>query len=162
MHGLFKTIPIAFTIALTLIAFKPSEEKTPVKCMIQMVNYTGEGAYVVISLINPNGDYEETLYVQGKDSEWYSEISEWWKFYGKRRPDIDAISGETVAGGERILNILNIPTDKIDMGYELRFETAVEDQEYYTMDAKVSLTTDNLKSKIDGTGWIRYIRLMPQ
>ena len=84
------------------------------------------------------------------------------KFYGKRRPNIDAISGETVAGGERILNILNIPTDKIDLGYELRFETAVEDQEYYKIDAKINLTTKNLENKIDGTGWIRYVRLMPQ
>jgi len=162
MHRLFKTIPIAIIILLTLIAFKPLKEKTPVKCMIQMVNYTGEGAYVVISLINPKGDYEETLYVHGQDSEWYSEISEWWKFYGKRRPNIDAISGETIAGGERILNILNIPTDKIDVGYELRFETAVEDQEYYKIDAKINLTTKNIENKIDGTGWIRYVRLMPQ
>ncbi|MGK0447948.1 MAG: hypothetical protein ACJA2M_001728, partial [Polaribacter sp.] len=25
--------------------------------MIQMINYTGEGAYIIISLINPKGDY---------------------------------------------------------------------------------------------------------
>ncbi len=153
---------LAITIMLSLFAFTPIIEKTPVKCMIQMVNYTGEGAYLVVSLINPAGDYEETLYVQGKDPQWYSEISGWWQFYGRRRPNIDAISGETIAGGERSLGIINIPTHKIDMGYGLRFETAVEDQEYYKIDAQIDLTTENLKAQIEGKGWIRYIRMMPQ
>ncbi|MGK0329783.1 MAG: hypothetical protein ACJAXF_003283, partial [Polaribacter sp.] len=48
--------------------------------MIQMINYSGEGAYVVISLLNQKGDYEKTLYVQGTDDEWYFDISEWWNF----------------------------------------------------------------------------------
>ncbi|MCM4165517.1 DUF2271 domain-containing protein [Arenibacter sp. A80] len=147
---------------LSLFAFTTINERTPVKCMIQMVNYTGEGAYLVVSLINPAGDYEETLYVQGKDPQWYSEISGWWQFYGRRRPNIDAISGETISGGERSLSIINIPTHKIDRGYGLRFETAVEDQEYYKIDAQIDLTTENLKAQIEGKGWIRYIRMMPQ
>ena len=137
-----------------------SIEKSSVKCMIQMVNYTGEGAYVIISLINPKGAYEETLFVQGKDPEWFNEITEWWKFYGKRRSNIDAISGETIAGGERTISIINVPKDKIDAGYKLRFETAVEDQEYYTEDTQFELTTESLNSKIEGKGWIRYVRTM--
>ena len=138
----------------------PSTEKLSVKCMIQMVNYTGEGAYVVISLINPDGMYEETLYVQGKDPEWFNEITEWWKFYGKRRLNIDAISGETIAGGERTISVISIPRDKIDSGYRIRFETSVEDQEYYAEDTQFELTTENLNSKIEGGGWIRYVRTM--
>ncbi|GAB1856513.1 DUF2271 domain-containing protein [Flavobacteriaceae bacterium MHTCC 0001] len=135
---------------------------TKVKCMIQMTNYVGEGAYVVVSLLNPEGDYEKTLYVQGTDKEWYSDITEWWKFYGKRRPDIDAISGETVAGGERTLSVLEIDSDKLDKGYSIRFETAVEDQEYYTDDVQFELTSESLTSKMEGKGFIRYIRLIPQ
>jgi len=122
----------------------------------------GEGAYVIISLINPDDEYEQTLYVQGTDSEWYSEITEWWQFYGKRRPDIDAISGATVSGGERKVNLIKIPKDKIDAGYSLRFETAVEDQEYYLKDLQFELTTANLKTKKEGAGYIRYVRMMPQ
>jgi hypothetical protein len=127
-----------------------------------MTNYTGEGAYVVVSLLNASGEYEETLYVQGKDSEWYSEITEWWQFYGKRRPNIDAISGETISGGERTVTVLNIPLDKIDKGYQLRFETSVEDQEYYKDDLQFPLTSENLAGKIDGKGFIRYIRMLAQ
>ncbi|QIE58917.1 DUF2271 domain-containing protein [Rasiella rasia] len=159
MKSLYKIIPALMVAGFLLTAFTTTNSKA-VKCMIQMTNYTGEGAYVVVSLLNPEGEYEETLYVQGKDSEWYSEISEWWKFYGKRRPNIDAISGETISGGERTVTILKIPENKIDKGYTLRFETSVEDQNYYTDDLQFPLTTENLKSKKEGKGWIRYVRLL--
>ena len=36
--------------------------------MIQLKNYTREGTYVVVSLLNSKGAYKETLYVQGTDS----------------------------------------------------------------------------------------------
>jgi hypothetical protein len=100
--------------------------------------------------------------VQGKDSEWYSEIPEWWKFYGKYRPNIDAISGATISGGGRAVRLLQIPVDKIDKGYSLRFETAVEDQKYYKDDIQFELTTENLKSKKDGKGFIRYVKMLAQ
>lgn len=158
---ILKGLPIIACIGILLTGFTTIHTKT-VKCLIQMTNYNGEGAYVIVSLLNPSGDYEQTLYVQGKDSEWYSEIPEWWKFYGKYRPNIDAISGETVSGGERNIAVLQIPEDKIDKGYSLRFETSVEDQKYYKDDLQFSLTTENLKAKKEGKGFIRYIRMLPQ
>lgn len=161
MRKLIKTVPVLILAALLLTAYSTADSKA-VKCLIQMTNYTGEGAYVVVSLLNPAGEYEETLYVQGKDSEWYSEIPEWWKFYGKYRPNIDAISGATISGGERTMTVLQIPADKIDKGYSLRFETSVEDQDYYKNDLEFRLTTENLKSKKEGKGWIRYVRMLLQ
>ena len=163
MRSNFKYFIFLLLPIFALMAFsKNSVETTTVKCMIQMVNYTGEGAYVVVSLIDPAGEYEQTIYVQGKDPEWYNEISSWWKFYGKRRQNIDAISGETIAGGERTISVFKLPTEKIDAGYQLRFEAAVEDQEYYATDAQFALTTESLKSKVEGSGWIRYVRIIPQ
>ncbi len=161
MRKLIKTVPVLILAALLLTAYSTADSKA-VKCLIQMTNYTGEGAYVVVSLLNPAGEYVETLYVQGKDSEWYSEIPEWWKFYGKYRPNIDAISGATISGGERTMTVLQIPEDKIDKGYSLRFETSVEDQDYYKNDLEFRLTTENLKSKKEGKGWIRYVRMLLQ
>ncbi|SDR99990.1 Predicted protein [Gillisia sp. Hel1_33_143] len=161
MKTTFKIIPAMVLAGLLLMAFTTTENKA-VKCLIQMTNYTGEGAYVIVSLMNPSGEYEETLYVQGKDSEWYSEITEWWKFYGKYRPNIDAISGATISGGERTVSVLQIPSDKIDKGYSLRFETSVEDQKYYKDDIQFELTTENLKAKKEGKGFIRYVRMLPQ
>ena len=44
-----------------------------------MANYTGEKAYVVVSLINPDGKYVKTLYVQGDDPEWFPDLKNWWE-----------------------------------------------------------------------------------
>lgn len=162
MNTIIKQSTIAIMVIFLLVAFTKPVETTSVKCLIQMTNYTGEGAYVVVSLINPEGAYEETLYVQGKDKEWYSDITEWWRFYGKRRPNIDAISGATIAGGERTVSLLKIASEKIDAGYSIRFETAVEDQEYYTDDVQFELTSESIKSKIEGKGFIRYVRMITQ
>lgn len=148
-------------LAIGIMAFTTAET-TKYKCMIQMKNYEGEGAYTIISLIKPDGAYEKTLYVLGEDEDWYHDIDEWWNFYGKTRTDIDAITGATISGGNRAISIIEIPNDKIDNGYSIRFETAVEDQEYYTSDVEFKLTSESVKNKVEGKGFIRYIRMIPQ
>tara|TARA_B100000508_G_C11336724_1_gene217105 strand:+ start:29 stop:520 length:492 start_codon:yes stop_codon:yes gene_type:complete len=159
-----KTIFLAsiFGLALILTAFTFSDGNPKYKCLIQMTNYTGEGAYVVISLLKPDGSYEETLYVQGEDDEWYFDISEWWDFYGKKRNNIDAITGATISGGNRAISIIEIPSEKLNAGYKIRFETAVEDQEYYPNDIEFELTSETVTGKHEGKGFIRYVRMMPQ
>ena len=149
---------------LGIVAFSQAPTETVnYKCMIQLTNYEGEGAYVVVSILDGEGKYSETLYVQGDDSEWYRDITEWWKsLYGIRRPNLDAIVGETVTGGQRKMTVLKIPVDKIDSGHTLRFESAVEDQEYYANDVEFPLTAENLKTKMEGKGFIRYVRMIPQ
>ncbi|UWX55847.1 DUF2271 domain-containing protein [Maribacter litopenaei] len=156
-------IPVIAIVCLTLLAFGTASETTSYKCMIQLTNYEGEGAYIVVSILDSKGNYEETLYVQGDDNEWYRDLEEWWKnIFGIRRPNIDAIVGETITGGQRKMTVLNIPTDKIDSGYKIRFESAVEDQEYYKDDPEFDLTTENLASKKEGKGFIRYVRMIQQ
>ena len=151
--------------AMVSVLFWAFTEKAPsskYKCMIQMTNYTGEGAYIAISLMNPQGEYEKTLYVHGDDDEWYFDITEWWSFYGKKRSDIDAITGATISGGKRAITVLEIEDEKLDQGYKIRFETAVEDQEYYKDDVEFELTSESVKGKMEGKGFIRYIRMIPQ
>lgn len=147
-----------------LNGFEKPLDTDPYKCMIQMIDYKGQGAYIVVSLINPEGTYQETLFVHGNDLEWYLDLRQWWdNFYGKKRNNIDAITGETIAGGERMISVLKIPTDKIDTGYSIRFETAVEDKKYYPEDLQFELTSEALSNgTIEGAGYIRYIRLIAQ
>jgi len=148
-------------MAVVFVSFNIKPESKKYKCMVQLTNYSGEGAYIVISLINPKGNYEKTLYVQGDDAEWYHTVTEWWKFHGKKRSNIDAITGATISGGERSINVIEIEDSKINSGYSIRFETAVEDQQYHTKDVEFELTSANLNSKKDGKGYIRYVRMMP-
>lgn len=124
-----------------------------------MTNYMGEGAYIVVSLVNSKGAYEKTLYVMGSDKKWYRDLKEWHKFYKSKPTNISAITGASVTGGDRSVKVLEIEDSKINAGYKLRFETAVEDKEYYVKDLEVDLTTAGLAAKTEGTGFIRYVRL---
>ncbi|WP_245224947.1 DUF2271 domain-containing protein [Pseudozobellia sp. WGM2] len=137
------------------------EPEVNYKCMIQMMNYTGEKAYVVVSLINPEGEYEKTLYVQGNDKEWFPDIKNWWKFSDGSKENVDAITGATVGNGERNIISLGFNASHIDTGYKVRFESAVENQEYYSIDAEIELNSATIKEKVDGQGYIRYIRMVP-
>lgn len=150
-------------VLFSLFSFTTSSNlpaKTTVKCLLQTKNYSGEGAYIVVLLIDPKGNYEQTLYMQGQDEEWYDTLQEWWKNVGENAKGIDAISGATINPGARTVIAFEIPSGKIDAGYHLRFESAVEDQEYYKKDLELALTKENLKGKFDGEGFIRYVRLM--
>jgi len=154
-----KIIVIALSIVITM-SFRSSESDVRYKCMIQMVNYIGENAYVVISLITPDNTYDNTLYVAGRDDEWYHDIIRWWKYQKIAKDKLDGITGASIAGGQRTVALLTVPTSKIDKGYKIRFESAVEGQVYHNKDIEFELSTSNVDKKIEGTGYIRYVRLM--
>ena len=142
-----------------LISFQTSAQSTKYKCMLQMSNYVGEGAYVVVSLINAKGEYEKTLCVMGDDKKWYNSLKEWNKFQTKKPSNISAITGASVTGGDRSITTIEIDNAKINSGYKLRFESAVEDQKYHVSDVEIPLTTAGIAEKTEGKGYIRYVRL---
>jgi hypothetical protein len=151
-----------FSLVAAMICSLPSigfSQGGKYKCMLQMSNYMGEGAYVVVSLIDGKGNYEKTLYVMGSDKKWYPNLKQWHKAYSKKPSNISSITGASVTGGDRSMTVLEIDNSKINAGYKLRFETAVEDKEYHEKDAEVALTTEGLAAKTEGTGYIRYVRL---
>jgi hypothetical protein len=155
MKPVILAVVVCFSLPALSLAQKASSKY---KCMVQMTNYMGEGAYIVVSLIDPKGAYEKTLYVMGSDKEWYPDVKEWHKALSKKNGNISAITGASVAGGDRGIMNLDIETAKINKGYKLRFETAVEDKEYHVKDLEIPLTTEALAAKSDGTGYIRYVR----
>jgi hypothetical protein len=146
---------LAVTLCVSLVT---TAQTAKYKCMVQMSNYVGERAYIVVSLIDPKGVYEKTLRVMGSDKEWYPDVKEWHKAYLKKPTNISAITGASVAGGDRSVVTLDIETAKINAGYTLRFESAVEDKQYHAKDLEVPLTTEGLAGKTDGTNYIRYVR----
>lgn len=152
---------LLFAVLLCGSAFTVNEPPVTYKCMIQMTNYSGEKAYVVVSLINPEGEYEKTLYVQGDDEEWYPDLKKWWAFSKGANENIDAITGATIGNGERNIISLQFDESRVNNGYKIRFETAVENQDYHTTDAEVDLNSETIRNKVDGNGYIRYIRMVP-
>lgn len=133
---------------------------TKYKCMIQMNSYVGNGAYIVLSLVDKNNNYEKTLSVLGTDNKWYPDLKEWHKAYKKKSTNLNGITGASISGGDRTSFVVAIDNDKIDAGYKLRFESAVESRNYYTKDVEVPLTTEELTKKSEGKGYIRFVKFV--
>ncbi len=151
--------PLALMAILGLFSLESLAQSSKYKCMIQMNGYEGLEAYVTISLIDPKGAYEKTLYVLGPDKQWYNTLKEWHKFETKANSKLSAITGASVAGGDRAVKTIEIADSKIDAGYTLRFESAVEEQKYHVRDVEIPLTTEALTQRADGTGYIRFVKL---
>ena len=158
--------PVLF-IFLSLFPQK-EEETLTVKCMVQMIEYRGEGAYFAISVIDADGNYHKTLYVMGNDKTWFSDMKAFWQHLRSNAlytdetfyPMIDGISGATISGGERRIFPIDIPYEFLEKEYRLRFETAVEDKGYYTDDVVLDLNRLALKESYKGSGFIQQIKFL--
>lgn len=160
MFKFLKLAVIALIVSLG-VSNTTQAQTTKYKCMIQMTNYMGEGAYMVVSIVDAKGAYDKTLYVLGSDKKWYKDLKEWHKAFSKKPSNLSAITGASVTGGDRSVVVLEIENAKLNANYKIRFESAVEDKPYYVKDLEVPLTTDGLAAKSEGTGYIRYVRFSP-
>jgi hypothetical protein len=158
MSRLYKIIFFCLVLIISVSSRSLAQQSTRYKCLLQMTNYMGDGAYIVISLIDPKGNYNKTLYVLGSDKKWYKTLKQWHAYYLKKPSNISAITGASVTGGDRSVNLIEIENSKINTGYKLRFESAVEDKNYNVKDLEIPLTTETLAGKSDGTGYIRFVR----
>ncbi len=155
--SLFLRSLLFFTFILS--ASYSHSQSSKYKCLLQMIAYEGEAAYVVISLINPKGEYEKTLSVLGPDKKWYNTLKEWYKFQEKSKEKLNAITGASVDGGDRAVRTIEIDDTKMDKGYKLRFESAVEEQKYHITDVEIPLTTSAITTRAEGKGYIRFVKL---
>jgi len=149
----------ALAVFILLFSFSAVAQNSKYKCMLQMTNYKGLEAYVVVSLIDAKGKYEKTLYVMGTDKQWYNGFKDWYKNQSKKNEKLSAVTGASVAAGDRSITTFTIDESKMNKGYKLRFETAVEDQKYFAADVEIPLTTEAITQKTDGKGYIRYVKL---
>lgn len=148
-------------VGLFGLLFMPqaNAQQAKYKCMLQMTNYEGLEAYVVVSLIDSKGKYEKTLYVMGPDKQWYNGFKEWNKTFAKKKENLNGITGASIAAGDRSITTFSIDESKLNKGYKLRFESAVEDNKYHVGDVEIALTTADITKKKEGKGFIRYVKL---
>lgn len=156
MKTLFKLSVVAL---FSLFSVQVSAQQAKYKCMLQMTSYQGLEAYVVVSLIDAKGNYEKTLYMMGPDKQWYNGFKEWDKSLGKKKENLSGITGASIASGDRSITTFTIDESKMNKGYKLRFESAVEDKLYHVVDVEIPLTTEAVTQKVEGKGYIRYVKL---
>lgn len=163
---MFLTFTLLMLVFVTSsFGVKNSADGNNYKCLIQLKNYGGKGAYVVISIVHPKDNYEEVLRVFGDDKEWYPDLTAWYASRKKNnfQPNLDGVTGASITSGGRSVITFKIEDKYLDKGYFLRFETGVEDKLYQKEDVSISLTKENLKvGKFEGKdGYIRQVRLIP-
>ncbi len=155
-----KSLKIILTALFAVLFSSASFAQTSkYKCMIQMNSYEGEAAYVVISLVNPQGVYEKTVFVLGPDKQWYNTVKDWYKFESKAKSKLSAITGASVSGGDRAMKTIEIDDSKMNKGYKLRFDSAVEEKDYHVGDVEIPLTTEAIAERANGKGYLRFVKL---
>lgn len=156
----FYTLFVIFSlIAIAFMSFKQSSSQVSFKGLVQLTNYTGEGAYIAVSLTDKNGNYIKTLQVFGKDKRWYDELTTWYKHYTSSKANVDAITGASITAGSRKVFSFSVDEVFFNKGYKLRFETSVEDQNYKERDVELDFSQINIGKTINGKGYIRYVKL---
>lgn len=151
-------VALLATTFLTTALLPISATAAEAKVMVQLNGYEGHEAYFALYLIDPDGRYNQTLWVSGDDKKYHPDLPRWWKYLSRNPQDIDAITGASTAGGDRSTFKVEIADELIDAGYSLRVETAVEDAEAFTKDVEAELSTANVGEKVPGTGYVRFIR----
>ena len=154
-----KIIKVAIIGLFSLVFMPQASAQAKYKCMLQMTNYDGLEAYIVVSLVDAKGNYEKTLYVMGPDKQWYNGFKEWNAKLSKKKEKLNGITGASVAAGNRTITTFSIDESKLNKGYTLRFETSVEDKVNHTKDVEIALTTEEITKKTEGKGYIRYVKL---
>lgn len=152
----FKQCILGSLIMLGTFSFA---QTTTYKCVLELKNYVGEGAYVIASLLDANGAYVKTLAVMGDDDEWYEDFEEWYAFQKKKKEPLDAITGASVSPGARAVKAIKIQDAYLNKGYKIRFESAAEDKPYFPKDVEIPLTTDKVTKKYEGKGFLRFVKL---
>ncbi|MEM8887637.1 MAG: DUF2271 domain-containing protein [Bacteroidota bacterium] len=163
MSNLSKLILFLGLVFCTSFVLSPAEESSSskYKCLIQLSNYEGEGPYIVVSVLDGTSKYLGSVQVLGEDERWYEDITDWWEYMEESKPNVDAVTRPSIQAGARALFVLEINDDWVDKGNQLRFETSVEDQKYVKDDLLLPLTSETLNGKFEGTGYIRYVRIIP-
>lgn len=153
-----KHIKLVLLIGFAIASYA-LQAQTQYRAMIQMNPYKGESAYLVVSLISPQGKYEKTLAMLGPDKRWWDSLTEWYKAQKAKPEKLDAVTGASIKGGDRRITTLTLDDKLLNKGYKIRFESAVEDQYYYVDDVELVYSTDKVTERTDGRGYIKTVKL---
>lgn len=117
-------------------------------------NYGGDGAYVVIYVVDAAGAYKGTLWMAGGKAKYYRHLSDWQAASGGARTEIDGITGASVGAGRTLKITADLADALIDGGFEIRVDTAVEDMRDNPSDVAAPLTTAGNGKPVAGRGYV--------
>ncbi len=127
----------------------------PVTLTTQLQSYSGNGAYLAIYVTDAAGQYKKTLWVAGKKTKYYKHLRDWARGSGMKASEFDGVSGASVGNGRSLKVTVELADALIDAGYEIRVDTAVEDERDNPSEVRVPLTTKDKSKPVAGRGYVK-------
>lgn len=124
----------------------------PVTLTTQLQSYSGNGAYLAIYVTDAAGQFKKTLLVAGTKTKYYKHLRDWVRGSGGK---FDGVTGASVGSGRTLKVTVELADALIDAGYEIRIDTAVEDQRENPAEVRVPLTTKDKNKSVAGRGYIK-------
>lgn len=145
----------ALLAVTTLLALPSLAQAKPVTLTTELNGYKGDGAYVAIYVTDANGQYQDTLWVAGGKAKYYKHLRDWARGSGLKAAAYDGKTGASLASGNTLTHTVEVPDKWLDAGYQLRIDTAVEDQRENRAEVIAPFTTAGAGQATLGKGYVK-------
>lgn len=139
------------------MAFSSVAEARQVTVSTELAQYKGDGAYLAVYLTDANGTYQKTLWVAGKKPKYYKHLRDWARGSAMKKNEYDGMTGASVLSGKALKISAEVPDAMIDAGYQIRVDSAVEDQKDVRADVTAPLTTDGAGKPVAGQSYVKSL-----
>ena len=149
-----KKIAAIFTLT-ALLALPSLAQAKPITLTTELNGYNGDGAYLAIYLTDADGKYQDTLWVAGGKAKYYKHLRDWARGSALKAAAYDGKTGASLASGNTLTTTVEVADQWLDAGYQLRIDSAVEDQREHKAEVAVPFTTAGAGQATLGTGYVK-------
>jgi hypothetical protein len=155
MRHITRALALALPLGLTgVVAHSTMAEARPVRITTTLKPYGGDGAYLAIYITDPQGKLARTVRIAGRKAKYYKHLSAWNRLSGGR---IDGTTGASVGSGQSLTVSVEIADALIDAGYQIRVDSAVENESDVPGDAVAPLAMAGAGKPVAGRGYVKSL-----
>lgn len=124
----------------------------------QMQDYYGPEAYIAVYLTKADGTYDSTLYVAGRKTRYYRDLTGWARYAASdSNLNLNGITGASIGAGTDFTIDISLSDALIDAGYVLHVDSAVEHQGSVPDDVVVPLSSDQSGVAHNGEAFVKTL-----
>ena len=144
---------------IVALALPFAAEARMVTVTTTLKKYSGDGAYVVVYITDSQGRVHSTLRVAGPKAKYHKHLSNWNRAAGAARRPLDGVTGASVGSGQILKVNVDLADALIDAGYQIRVDTAVENQRDVPSDVVAPLSKAVNGRTHPGAGYVQSLRI---
>lgn len=121
-------------------------------------SYGGEGAYVVLYILDAAGKYKGTLWMAGDKAKYHRHLSDWARTSGGKPAEIDGITGASVGSGKTLKISVDVADALINAGYTIHVDTSVEKGMDNPSEVVAPLDAASSGKAVAGDGYVKSFK----